>query len=169
MSTEKEVAYKPDWLEEKNWMTWTDCLPTDDDEVRESFAAAWGTLFAYAALTQTRMLALRKEPYAEYEPYAILFSFSSDENKAEFLRLIQSNDSLAFDDDEIDETIKTVPDPAEIAAARPVAMVFPNDLIRNVTELAVVILSAYGRVDLKVVRHNLPLCSKCCTFAEFKG
>jgi hypothetical protein len=168
MSTEKEVAYKPDWVEEKDWMTWIDSLPTDDDEVRESFAAAWGTLFAYAALTQTRMLALRKEPHGD-DPYALLFSFSSDENKAEFLRLIQSNDSLAFYDDEIDDTIKTVPDPSEIAAARPIATVFPADLIRRVTEHAVVILSAYGRVDLKVVRHNLPLCSKCCTFAEFKG
>jgi hypothetical protein len=137
--------------------------------VREAFAETWGTVFAYGALTQTRVLALRREPKERDDLYSLLFSFSSVENKAEFLRLFQSNDLLAFDDDDdLHEALQIIPDPSEIAAARPIAMVLPSDCIRSVTEVALVVLGMHGRVELKVARPSGPLCSKCCTFAVFK-
>jgi hypothetical protein len=75
------------------------------------------------------MLALVGDPQAD--AYELLFSFSSYANKAEFLRLLQSNDETRCEDDMI-----MVPRQDEIDAAQPLALVLPTDVMRQVTVIA---------------------------------
>jgi hypothetical protein len=86
-------------------------------------------MFAYSQITDTRMLALVGNP--KEDAYELLFSFSSPVNKAEFLRLLQSNDATACEEFEI-----LVPDPSEIEAAQPIARVLPADVMRQVIVIA---------------------------------
>jgi hypothetical protein len=65
---------------------------------------------------------------------------SSPVNKAEFLRLLQSNDATACEEFEI-----FVPDPSEIEAAQPIARVLPMDVMRQVTVIAVMLFG--GELD----------------------
>ena len=104
-------------------------LPRYDAEDRARGAEAIGYLFAYSQMTDTRILALVGDPKAD--AYELLFSFSSPENKAEFLRLLQSNEETRCTDDEI-----LVPNQAEIDAAQPIARVLPEDVMRQVTVVA---------------------------------
>jgi hypothetical protein len=86
-------------------------------------------MFAYSQMTDTRMLALVGD--VKEDAYELLFRFSSPFNKAEFLRLLQSNDATACDEVEI-----LIPDPSEIEAAQPIALVLPADVMRQVTVIA---------------------------------
>lgn len=104
-------------------------LPRDDDEDRARGAESIGYMLAYAQMTDTRMVALVGDPNAD--AYELLFSFSSPSNKAEFLRLLQSNDETRVDDDMI-----LIPRQEEIEAAQPIARVLPEDVMRQVTVVA---------------------------------
>ncbi len=75
------------------------------------------------------MLALIGDP--EANAYELLFSFSSPEDKADFLDLLRSNDVSDCEDEEI-----LVPPQEEIEAAQPIARVLPEDVIRQVTAVA---------------------------------
>ena len=86
-------------------------------------------MLAYSQMTNTRMLALLGDPHGD--AYELLFSFSSPESKAEFLHLLQSNRKTAFEDEEI-----LVPTRREIEAAQPIALVLPEDVMRQVTIIA---------------------------------
>ena len=108
-------------------------LRTDDEEDRARGAEAIGYMFAYAQMTDTRMLALVGD--AKEDVYELLFSFNSAGNKAEFLRLLQSNDATACEEEEI-----LVPHPSEIAAAQPIAKVLPDDVLRQVLAVAAMLL-----------------------------
>ncbi len=82
-------------------------------------------MLAYANMTDTRMLALVGS--AKDGAYELLFSFNSTENKLEFLRLLQSNEATACEEEEI-----LVPRQEEIDAAQPIARVLPTDVFRQV-------------------------------------
>jgi hypothetical protein len=90
-------------------------------------------MFAYAQMTDTRMLALVGDPNAD--AYELLFSFSSPENKADFLLLLRSNDATDCEDEEI-----LVPPQDEILAAQPIARVLPEDVMRQITAIAAMLL-----------------------------
>lgn len=112
-------------------------LCSDDEAVRASGAEAIGYMFAYAQMTNTRMLALvgsKKD-----KVYELLFSFDSPENKAKFLRLLQSNDATACEED-----LLIVPCQDEIDAAQPIANVLPTDVLHQVFAIAAMLSGSLG-------------------------
>ena len=119
----------PFWRNEEDWLVVIELLRRDDEEDRARGTEAIGYMFAFAQMTDTRMLALVGDPQAD--AYELLFSFSSSANKAEFLRLLQSNDETRCEDDMI-----MVPRQDEIDAAQPLALVLPTDVMRQVTVIA---------------------------------
>jgi hypothetical protein len=129
----------PHWLEDSDWIVLIEFLRKDDIEDRVRGTEAIGYMFAYSQMTDTRMLALVGDP--KEDAYELLFSFSSPSNKAEFLRLLQSNDATACEEFEI-----LVPDPSEIEAAQPIARVLPADVMRQVTVIATMLFG--GDSDL---------------------
>jgi hypothetical protein len=70
-------------------------LPSDDPEGPLFGADIVGYLVAYAQLTNTRALAPIGDPDAS--AYELLFSFSSPEEKNEFLNLVRSNENMGND------------------------------------------------------------------------
>lgn len=80
------------------------------------------------------MLALIGDPGAD--AYELLFSFSSRENKADYLRLLRSNDATDCGDEEI-----LVPRQDEIEAAQPIARVLPEDVMQQVAVIATMLLN----------------------------
>ncbi len=119
----------PYWDDEDDWIVLIEFLRRDDPEDRARGAEAIGYMLAYSQMTDTRMLALVGD--SNEDTYELLFSFSSPENKAEFLRLLKSNDATNCEDEEI-----LVPIRAEIEAAQPIARVLPEDVMRQVTIIA---------------------------------
>jgi hypothetical protein len=119
----------PFWRNEEDWLVVIEFLRRDDEEDRARGTEAIGYMFAFAQMTETRMLALVGDPQAD--AYELLFSFSSSANKAEFLRLLQANEETRCEDDMI-----LVPRQDEIDAAQPIARVLPADVMREVTVIA---------------------------------
>lgn len=117
------------WRNEENWLVVIEFLRRDDEEDRARGTEAIGYMFAFAQMTDTRMLALVGDPQAD--AYELLFSFSSPANKVEFLRLLQSNEETRCEDDMI-----LIPRQDEIDAAQPIALVLPVDVMREVTVIA---------------------------------
>jgi len=115
----------PYWRDESDWIVLIEFLRADDKEDRTERAQAIGYMLGYSRMTDTRMLALAGDLKAGV--YELLFSFSSPENKAEFLRLLQSNEATAYEEDEIQ-----VPNQDEIDAAQPIMRVLPEDVLRQV-------------------------------------
>ena len=97
-------------------------MPNDDPEARTFASDIIGYLFGYAQLTNTRSLALVGDPDAN--AYELLFSFSSSEEKKQFLELVRSNPDMGNDYVEND---LLSPTNEEIKDARPLAMVLPQD------------------------------------------
>jgi hypothetical protein len=83
---------EPYWQDEKDWLCTIEFLPTEDPEARLYGADIIGYLVGYANLTNTRSLALLGGPDAG--AYELLFSFSSPEEKNEFLNLVRSNEDM---------------------------------------------------------------------------
>ena len=108
-------------------------LCRDDDEDRARGTEAIGYMLAYAQMTDTRMLAPVGD--AKADVYELLFSFSSAENKVEFLHLLHSNDATDCEDNEI-----LVPRQDEIEAAQPIGRVLPEDVMRQVTVIAAMLV-----------------------------
>jgi hypothetical protein len=88
MNLQNEIG--PYWQDEDHWLCTIEFLPGDDPEARLFGADIIGYLFGYAQLTNTRVLALVGDPAAN--AYELLFSFSSPEEKNEFLNLVGSNE-----------------------------------------------------------------------------
>jgi hypothetical protein len=105
-------------------------LPTDNPEARLFAADIIGYLVGYANLTNTRSLTLLGDPDAC--AYELLFSFSSPEEKNEFLNLVRSNEDIG--EDYIIEL--TPPTAEEIRNARPPATVLPQDVLTHVMRIA---------------------------------
>jgi hypothetical protein len=119
----------PYWRDEDDWIVLIEFLRRDDVEDRVRGAEAIGYMLAFSQMTDTRMLALVGDPNAD--AYELLFSFSSPENKADFLRLLRSNDATDCGDDEI-----LGPCQDEIEAAQPIARVLPEDVMPQVAVIA---------------------------------
>jgi hypothetical protein len=105
-------------------------LPGDDPEGRLFGADIVGYLVGYAQLTTTRVLALLGDP--DTSAYELLFSFSSTEEKNEFLNLVRSNEDMG--NDYITEL--TPPTTKEIRNARPLATVLPQDALTHAMLIA---------------------------------
>src|SRR5207244_12562443 len=90
-----------------------------------------GYRFGYAHLSNTRSLALLGDPDAN--AYELLFSFSSPEEKEQFLDLVRANDDMGNDYIENDFMSPTT---EEIMKARPLAMVLPEDIVTHATLVA---------------------------------
>ena len=117
------------WLKETDWLVLVEFLPRYDEHDRAQSAEAIGYMLAYAQRTDTRMLALVGDP--EADAYELLFSFSSAENKKEFLRLLQANEATACEEEEI-----MIPRLDEIRDAEPIASVLPRDILNCVLAIA---------------------------------
>ncbi len=127
----KDDDFEPGWQNEKDWLCTVEFLPTDDPEARLFAADIIGYLVGYANLTNTRSLALLGDPDAS--AYELLFSFSSPEEKKEFLDLVRSNEDMG--DDYIANEF-TSPTNEEIRHARPLATVLPQDALTHAMVIA---------------------------------
>jgi hypothetical protein len=84
--------FEPYWQDEKDWLCIVEFLPIDNPEARLFAAHIIGYLIGYANLANTRSLVLLGDPDAS--AYELLFSFSSPEEKKEFLNLVRSNENM---------------------------------------------------------------------------
>lgn len=100
-------------------------------EARLFAAELIGYLLGYANLTNTRSLALLGD--SDVSAYELLFSFSSLEEKRQFLELVRSNEDMGTDYIENDLTSPTT---EEIWEARPLAVVLPKDVLSHATLIA---------------------------------
>src|ERR1700674_4866555 len=91
-SMNRQRDIEPYWQDEDDWLCTIEFLPSDDPEGRLFAADIVGHLLGYAQLTNTRALALVGDPDAS--AYELLFSFSSPEEKNEFLNLVRSNEDM---------------------------------------------------------------------------
>jgi hypothetical protein len=119
----------PFWRDEEDWIVLIEFLVDYDEEDRARAAESIGYMLGYAQMTNTRMLALVGS--AKDNAYELLFSFDSPEHKAEFLRLLQSNDATRIEEEEI-----LVPPQDEIDEAQPIAHVLPQDVLPHVLGIA---------------------------------
>jgi hypothetical protein len=122
---------EPYWRDETNWLRTVEFLPTDDPEARMSASDIIRYLFGYAHLTNTRSLALVGDRDAN--AYELLFSFSSSEEKDQFLELVRSNPDMGNDYIENDLLSPTT---EEVKDARPLAMVLPRDVLNHAALIA---------------------------------
>jgi len=106
-------------------------LPKDEDDPEVNLETLnWiGRLFGFATATNTRVLALVGDP--ELPAYEILLSFDCTESHDEFLRLVEA-------DGYADASEFTVPSRDEIAAARPLGLVFPSEQADLITGIGVI-------------------------------
>ena len=131
MRRKRKDDLEPYWQDEKDWLCIVEFLPTDNPEARLFASDIIGYLIGYANLTNTRSLALLGDPDAS--AYELLFSFSSPEEKEEFLNLVCSNEDMGKD-----YIIKlTPPTTEEIMNARPLATVLPQDALTHAVSIAV--------------------------------
>ena len=131
MATKHKDDFEPYSRDEGDWLCTVEFLPGDDPEGRLFAAAMVGYLVGHAQLTNTRILALIGDPDAS--AYELLFSFSSPEEKNEFLNLVRSNEDMGRD--YIIEL--TPPTTEEIRNARPLATVLPHDALAHAMLIAV--------------------------------
>jgi hypothetical protein len=131
MDMDKQNEMYPYWCDENDWLCAVEFLPDDDPESRLIAADTIGYLFGYAAITNTRSLALLGDRDAN--AFQILFSFSSTAGKNQFLDLIRSNEELGngyVENDLIQPTYD------EIERARPLARVLPRDVMAQAALIA---------------------------------
>jgi hypothetical protein len=131
LRTKRKDDFEPYWQDEKDWLCIVEFLPTDNPEARLFAADIIGYLVGYANLTNTRSLALLGDPDAS--AYELLFSFSSPEEKNEFLNLVRSNEDMG--NEYIIEL--TPPTTEEVRNARPLATVLPHDVLTHAMLTAV--------------------------------
>jgi len=131
LGTKRKDDFEPYWQDEKDWLCIVEFLPTDNPEARLFAADIIGYFVGYANLTNTRSLALLGVPDAS--AYELLFSFSSPEEKTEFLNLVRSNEDMGND-----YFVELTPPTAEeIRNARPLATVLPHDALTRAMLIAV--------------------------------
>src|SRR5277367_405978 len=143
LGTKHKDEFEPHWQDEKDWLCIVEFLPTDNPETRLSAAEIIGYLVGYANLTNTRSLALLGDPAAS--AYELLFSFSSPEEKNEFLNLVRSNEDMGKH-----YVIElTPPTTEEIWNALPLATVLPQDALTHAMLIAATVCA--GREDDRAV------------------
>jgi hypothetical protein len=127
----RQYEIEPYWQNEDDWLCIVEFLPTDNPEARLFAADIIGYLVGYANLTNTRSLALLDDPDAS--AYELLFSFSSPEEKNEFLNMVRSNEDMG--NDYIIEL--TPPTTEKIRNARPLATVLLHNALAHAMLIAV--------------------------------
>jgi hypothetical protein len=137
MATKRKDDFEPYWQNEKDWLCTVEFLPTDDSDARLFAADIIGYLFGYANLTNTRSLALVGD--FNTNVYELLFSFSSPEEKNQFLDLVRSNEEMGTDFIENDLMSPTT---EEIRKARPLATVLPRDVLSHAALIAASLYAA---------------------------
>jgi hypothetical protein len=140
LRTNRKDDLEPYWQDEKDWLCTVEFLPADDPEARMFASDIIGYLFGYAHLTNTRSLALVDDP--EANAYELLFSFSSSEEKDQFLELVRSN--LDMGNDYIGNDLLS-PTTEEIRDARPLAMVLPQEVLNRAALIATTLCRGYTR------------------------
>jgi hypothetical protein len=130
LGTKSKDDFEPYWQDEKASLCIVEFLPTDDPEARLFAAEIIGYLVGYANLTNTGSLALLGDPDAS--AYELLFSFSSPEEKNEFLNLLRSNEDMG----KYYIIEFTPPATEEIRNARPLATVLPHDSLTHAVLIA---------------------------------
>ena len=143
MGTKHKDDFEPHWQDEKDWLCIVEFLHTDNPEARIFAADIIGYLVGDANLTNTRSLVLLGDRDAS--AYELLFSFSSPEEKGEFLNLVRSNEDMGKD--YILEL--TPPTAEEIRNARPLATVLPQDALSHAMLIAATVCA--GRNDDRAV------------------
>jgi hypothetical protein len=129
MNRQHEI--EPYWQDEDDWLCTVEFLPNDDPEGRLFVANLIGYLLGYAQLTNTRALALVGD--CDANAYEFLFSFSTPEEKGEFLDLVRSNEDMGNDYIENDFMSPTT---EEIRTARPLVTILPEDVLSLATLIA---------------------------------
>jgi hypothetical protein len=127
--------FEPYWLDETDWLVFVLMADMDDEEDRAYLAEQVGYLSGYGQLTNTRILALIGDPGPRIMAYEILLSFSSPEEKQQFLNMVQENEITAYDEDEA--SAPTVPSADEIRDAQPLGLVLPEDVMQRAQLVAV--------------------------------
>jgi len=95
LGPKRKDDFEPYWQDENDGLCIVEFSPTDDPEARLFATEIIGYLVSYANLTNTRSRALLGDPDAS--AYELLFSFSSPEEKNEFLNLVRSNEDMGKD------------------------------------------------------------------------
>src|SRR5271166_950276 len=143
LGTKRKDDFEPYWQDERDCLCIVDFLPTDSPEARLFSAEIIGYLVGYATLTNTRSLVLVGDPDAS--AYELLFSFSSPEEKNEFLNLVRSNQDMGKEY----ITELTPPTTEEIRNARPLGTVLPHDALTHAMLIAATVCA--GREDDRAV------------------
>jgi hypothetical protein len=140
LRTNRNHNLEPYWQDEKDWLCTVEFLPPDDPDARLYSADIIGYLVGYAHLSNTRSLALLGDP--DTSAYELLFSFSTPEEKDQFLDLVRSNENLG--DDYIENDFMS-PTTEEIRNARPLAAVLPQDVMTHAALIAATPMCGYTR------------------------
>lgn len=124
-----------------DWVLLEEPVPSEGSESGDQ-AEVIGCMLAYVRSTNGRTRVVMTE--GGNRNCALVFNFGCEEEKEEFLRLLQSSPLTRRDDSEI-----LTPDPATISAARPISEVFSAGIvfrIRGLADLAMGWLSGHKRV-----------------------
>jgi hypothetical protein len=151
LETKHKDDFEPYWQDEKDWLCIVEFLPTDGPEARLFAADIIGYLVGYANLTNTRSPALLGDSGAS--AYELLFSFSSPEEKNEFLNLVRSNGDMGKE--YVAEL--TPPTTEEIRHASPLATVLPQDALTHAMLIAATLCAGTEMIALGKARvQSLP-------------
>jgi len=120
-----QPEFDPYWLDEKDWTCIGVFLSKDDEEERAMGAETIAYFFACAQATGTRMLALVGDP--ANDEYELLFSFRSPEMRQEFFELAHLHEPTNYNDCSF-----LTPGAESIRAARPLALVLPEGVWKEV-------------------------------------
>ena len=134
MNRQRDV--EPYRQHEDDWLCTVEFLPSNDPAGRVFGADIIGYLLGYAQLTNACALALVGDPDAG--AYELLFSFSTPEDKEQFLNLVRSNEDMGSDYIDNDFMLPTT---EEIRNARPLGVVLPEDVVSRATLIASVLCS----------------------------
>jgi len=110
------------------WIQLEEPVPHEASEDGDE-AEVIGCMLAYARSANARMRVVVTE--GKDGSCAMLFNFGCEEEKEEFLRLLQANPLTRRRDSEI-----LIPDPVTILAARPLSEVFSADIVFRIRAFA---------------------------------
>ena len=129
----KDDGCSPLWLNETDWLVDIVMLPNDWPEVNGESLDYIGRLFAFAAATDTRIVAQVGDPTVP--TYELWFSFTGEEQKQRLLQMVRDDGYADPDDDDcffLPPTLGDLPD------LRPIAEVFPKAQCDRITDVAAV-------------------------------
>lgn len=131
MRDKDDDGFGPYWLAETDWLVDVVMMTRDWVESNGESLDYIGRVSAFAAATDTRLLAQIGAP--EGPTYELWFSFSSDRQKQKFLQIVR-DDGYA---DPADEDCFFPPASLEdLPGLRPIAQVFPKDQCDRIIDVA---------------------------------